>query len=526
MSIKTSTSNRVNIARLTNLFKFKSEAVVARISINYSLQQNIKFPIDSDIKLDNDGKEYKDETLFGHTGELYNKLIYKALLEQHYQQKLNEAEFNKLIKLHLDDGLDRLSKNLLDVNKGKNYHFDFLLNTIKNGLNLITDSTIGIPRTSKLEIPTYNGLVKFSVGVNKKGKEVLIPINDLNYFDSHHIAIAGMTGSGKTELIKDILYQLNKNTGSQLKFIYFDYKGEGNKNDLNDFLTSANTEFLDVINGEFDLNPLEYISLTNANLKLANIKSFVDAVSTIATQLGIKQKHILQTVIKDTFNQFNNGEHPTIRDVFANLKEYYENIDEAPDTLYAQVEEMASFIFSSSKTSSKKIYERNIYLNLPQTLSDTLRQLCVFLTLNYILEQFNNTNDTKPDENKIKPLRYVVAIDEAHVYLKNKNARKKLENLLRIIRSKGVVIIMLSQGPEDYKTKDFDFVSQVKIPICLNINNKDIKLIKYFLGTPRSEIALKNAIEELEKGSGLINLTEPETFTINQFWKRKFTNFN
>ena len=31
-----------------------------------------------------------------------------------------------------------------------------------------------------------------------------------------------------------------------------------------------------------------------------------------------------------------------------------------------------------------------------------------------------------------------------------------------MMRSKGVVVVMLSQGVEDYKTKDFDFASQVK----------------------------------------------------------------
>jgi hypothetical protein len=48
----------------------------------------------------------------------------------------------------------------------------------------------------------------------------------------------------------------------------------------------------------------------------------------------------------------------------------------------------------------------------------------------------------------------LLVIDEAHIYLKNKNARKALEELLRLLRSKGVIIVMLSQGVEDYKTKD------------------------------------------------------------------------
>ena len=177
---------------------------------------------------------------------------------------------------------------------------------------------------------------------------------------------------------------------------------------------------------------------------------------------------------------------------------------------------MSSGLFSD--TISDNIIDKSIYLNLPPTLSDTLRQLCVFLLLRYYNFFFSSVNDSEPNEN-IMPLRYVIVIDEAHIYLKNRNARKALEDLLRLLRSKGVIVIMLSQGVEDYKTKDFDFASQVKLPICLNVQNKDSKMIKAFVGTPRSEHKLINEINRLDSGFGLINLDEPKTIKIRQFWK-------
>ena len=148
-----------------------------------------------------------------------------------------------------------------------------------------------------------------------------------------------------------------------------------------------------------------------------------------------------------------------------------------------------------------------------------MRQLCVFLTLKYLLAEFSSTNDTEPTKDRIKPLRYVIVIDEAHVYLKNKNASKALEDILRVLRSKGVVIIMLTQGVEDYKTKNFDFTSQIKIPVCLNINNKDYKLIESFVGTPRSKQKLQEIIGKLEPQKAIINIIEPQIIKINQFWQ-------
>ena len=182
----------------------------------------------------------------------------------------------------------------------------------------------------------------------------------------------------------------------------------------------------------------------------------------------------------------------------------------------AIIKDLASGLFISEKNSG--ILDKNIYLNLPPALSDTLRQLCVFLLLRYFNFYFSSTNDAEPSENII-PLRYIIVIDEAHVYLKNKNARKALEDLLRVMRSKGVIVIMLSQGVEDYKTKDFDFASQVKLPICLNVQNKDYKLIKSFLGTPRSEFKLQTVINKLESSKGIINLNDPQLIEIRQFWK-------
>jgi DNA sulfur modification protein DndE len=292
---------------------------------------------------------------------------------------------------------------------------------------------------------------------------------------------------------------------------------------------------VDLRKNHMQLNPLSFINLTDERAKAFNIKSFVDFVCTIATQLGAKQKHILQTIITECFDQqgglnalipgeYQNS-HPTLIDIFEGLQNYYETNGIHPDTLYSIISDLATNIFSSdSIPEAKKLYEQSLYINLPLELSDTLRQLAVFLTLKYLLAEFSSTNDTEPTAERIKPLRYVIVIDEAHVYLKNKNASRALEDILRVLRSKGVVIIMLTQGVEDYKTKAFDFSSQIKIPICLNINNKDYKLIESFVGTPRSKQKLQEVINQLESQKAVVNIIEPQIISIRQFWKTKSVN--
>ena len=535
MRIKISKRNSDIIDQLTALYNFKYDGVITRIAFCYSLQLNKKFDITEDISIVSDGKDWRDErALFGMSSDDKSYfVIYKALLDKMYDKSLTEEDFIKLFKRHLDFGLEKISLDLQFKNITSGYHISYIMNLVKNGLSLINGSSPIIKHNNDLlKIKSYDKVVSLCLGVDENSNKINLRINDLNEFDSCNIAIAGMVGSGKTELVKDLLFQISKQSNNELKFIFFDYKGEGNPDRLKSFFDGTNCKMVDLKKEAMRLNPLSFISLDERRTQEFNIKSFVDFVCTIATQLGARQKHILQTIITECFEQQTtlrtlfpeNYSHPTLANIFEVLSNFYQTNDIAPDSLYGIISDLTTNIFSSEVTANSKIYESSFYINLPIELSDTLRQLCVFLTLKYLLAEFSSTNDTEPTQERIKPLRYVIVIDEAHVYLKNRNASKALEDILRILRSKGVVIIMLTQGVEDYKTKNFDFASQVKIPICLNINNKDYKLIESFVGTPRSKQKLQEAINKLEPQKAVINILEPTVFKINQFWRTNENN--
>ncbi|MDE0843506.1 MAG: hypothetical protein OSA85_05520, partial [Psychrobacter pacificensis] len=305
-------------------------------------------------------------------------------------------------------------------------------------------------------------------------------------------------------------------TNYELKFTFFDYKGEGDSNSLTTFLDSTNCKFIDIINdGGIDFNPLSAIQ-TEPNQRFFSIRSFVETIATFTPNIGVNQKSILTNILSDLIDKVGDKQ-PTVNELFESLKEYYKKNNNKPDSLYASINDLSSNLFNCDKVDSVLLNE-SLYLNLPPMLSDSLRQLIVFLILRYIVTYYSSTNDCIP-EDSIFPLRHVVVIDEAHIYLKNKSASTALEEMLRLLRSKGVVIVMLSQGAEDYKTKNFDFVSQVKIPICLNIQNKDYRTIEHFLGTPKSSMQMQEAIDKLAPGKGIINLNEPTFFKLTQWWQ-------
>lgn len=521
MSIKTNKENFPVIRHLTELYLFPNDSIIAKIALNYTLQLNKRFELADHLKVDNTGKEYQEDALFG--GRI-NYDLYRALFNQHYGCILESSDFTKLVKLHLDAGIEKLKTDILDNNQGRNAHIDYLLSIIKRGTNLITDeknvpfAPVSAPQNSTAG---YKDLIEFNLGMADKDEIINIRLNDLYEFESHHIAIAGTTGSGKTELIKDLLYQIAQKTNQQLKFIFFDYKGEGQSDKLKPFLDKTNCEYVNPIEKAFDFNPLSFIHLTNEKQQIFNINSFVDAVAAIDSKLGAKQKNLLKTITMNCFDKKKKeGKYPTLNYLFDELKNYYHEIDEKPDSLYAIMSDLATNLFAEDIPKEVgKIYEKSIYMSLPEAMSDKLRQLCVFLTLKYLLSVFSSMDDVVPNDKRINPIRYIIVIDETHIYLNNKNARSILEQLLRVIRSKGVVVVMLSQGVEDFYKPDFDFSSQVKIPICLYVKNKQAKPIERFVGSVRHSGKFQKIIDDLDKGNGLINFSEPKLFKIRQFWQ-------
>ncbi|WP_299123327.1 DndE family protein [uncultured Tenacibaculum sp.] len=519
MRIKISKESDDILYKIKTLYNFKNDGIAPRIAFSYSIMTGKEFDVNNDLIPSSDGKEFRDDrALFGTiVNDSSNFIIYKASLDQHYNKNIFDDEFSKLFKLHLNHGLNLISDKIDKCNISNGEHISFIISLIKKGLSFRKNIVkVGLNTTKKTDVKEFKNPLSFCIGNYEDGTDVEIKINDLREFDNRNIAIAGMAGSGKTQLIKDILFQISKKTENSLKFIFFDYKGEGNPEQLKPFLKNTNCEFIDIVNdGGIDFNPFSSINLEERQRPFS-ISAFVDTIATFVPSVGVSQKNILKNIITDLFDEKGNS-YPTINELFERLDEYYEETKRKPDTLYAGIQDLTSNIFNCNDIESN-ILDKSIYLNLPPALSDTLRQLVVFLLLRYFNTFFSSTNDCKPND-YIFPLRYVMVIDEAHIYLKNKNARKALEELLRLLRSKGVIIVMLSQGVEDYKTKDFDFASQVKLPICLNVQNKDYKMITSFLGTPSSKYKLETEINKLESGKGLLNINDPKTIELRQFWK-------
>ena len=119
--IRTSKENKGVVTQLTNKLTLGAENVIARIALAYSLAQVEKLSLE-DIR-NSGGKEYSKSVLFGENFDVYIGMICSR-----YDLYRTDKDIAKLVKLHLDDGLESISKKL-ESNTGQS-GFEIIVSVI------------------------------------------------------------------------------------------------------------------------------------------------------------------------------------------------------------------------------------------------------------------------------------------------------------------------------------------------------------------------------------------------------------
>ncbi|MBH1960129.1 MAG: DndE family protein [Flavobacteriia bacterium] len=127
-NIRTSEENKEVVAQLTRKLNLGTENIIARMAYSYSISQDRKLSL-NDLK-DSGGKEYSRAVLFGDYDD-----IYIGLLCVHYNIYKTDKNLSKFIKLHIDDGLQLINKEIM---KAPNIDgFDFLVELVSDKIGAI-----------------------------------------------------------------------------------------------------------------------------------------------------------------------------------------------------------------------------------------------------------------------------------------------------------------------------------------------------------------------------------------------------
>jgi DNA sulfur modification protein DndE len=127
--IKTSKENKEIVTQLTRKLGLGTENIIARIAYSYSLSKGNQLDLNN---IENSmGKEYNKSVLFGDYAD-----IYIAMVCAHYNLYKTDKDIAKYIKMHVDEGLQLLNK---EVDERSNIDgFDFLSEKIFSGIKILS----------------------------------------------------------------------------------------------------------------------------------------------------------------------------------------------------------------------------------------------------------------------------------------------------------------------------------------------------------------------------------------------------
>jgi len=521
INIATSKEHKAVVTKLTQqLPTGTSENVIARIALGYSLSTDKSFTPQEFNTYDSGGKEYKDHILFDPA----QRDFYVALICQRYGISKNNENIPKYIKLHLDHGLDRI--NYLFEHNPQYTIFDFLVEYLGKGIDAIEEAPVSLDAVKNnnqhITKTSFTGAVDIKIGYDPSTQEpVTFCFNNTKLYNNQHVAVAGKSGSGKSQFALEFLRQLTIKTQGQVNFLFLDFKGisQEDRRKMDDFFTTTHTTCINAPDNPFPINPLSFIDNINKTNKLVGINKFVDIIAKYSN-IGKVQQQILKDAVQEAFNRQTSGDYPSLKEVYDIILEN----EGKPDSLTEIMGRLSEYeLFEPKVNNPSAFLNNNYYLSLSGELDNTVRFTSVFLIINYIFNVFSNMGNTDVNGD-YREMRYVLMIDEAHDLFREKKSLEILEVILRKMRSYGVSVFLLSQGIAEYNTPNFDFSQECETAFLLPINDMaNIKAINRFLGLTVKDgnKAIRN-LENLSNGQAISNIKEypkTEVFDVVQYWK-------
>jgi DNA sulfur modification protein DndE len=499
LNIRTSEANKTVISELTKRMfpQGQSENVISRIALTFSISGGVRLEL-SKIR-DSKGKEYREETLFGA-----NKAFYVALVCQHYGIHKESIDLPRYLKMHVDDGLEKLNKIFTD---NKSYTgLDFLIDHIERGSEALVDVTAGAIINDKNPTPAKKHFagpitLRFGHSLDETRAPIHVVLNDTNVHTNPHIAVAGDSATERTEFAKFILSQLIEHSAGTINFLYLDLKGlkSDDAKDNQPFFDRTKTTLINALEKPFPFNPLMFIDNVNEKNRLKGISKFVDIVTSYAPRMGATQTQQLKDATKEAFARKKGGAYPSMRDVSDCLTDATSS---KADTLTEVMHNLSSNELFASKPDAKNSFiNQNYYFSLPGDVDKTIHLTSTFLTIYYLYNTFMNMENA-PITNGVQAMRYVLVINGAQGLFKDRKVQDLLERLLREIHSKGVAVMLLSQSVEEFNQHTLNFSSMCANAVLLETNGRlNLKQMSRFLGLGEVEThLLGQSMSKIQKG--------------------------
>ena len=432
--------------KLRGAFGLSHRYEAARLLIGRSLREpQPPDPLPSNTKFYS--KPIPGEYLFGDQLDLW---LCALILDGKLKAGSTVDDFRSLVEAHWSRGYE-LVRDQLDACDG-------------NEIKLAQRLADLLPEGGRsVEVPFGTGAgaageIRLKVGTVSQthpgGKPVDFVINGPG--TPPHIALMGAIGKGKTTTGVQMALELIKQ--ARIPILFIDPKGEfvadgqvtgllaelgsdiqaiemGNKPCLLDFLPAADA-------------PAQKIARSAMRLR--------DTIALCCKSPGDLQKDLLRTAIQDVIADGNDHSLEAIRDTY---EQHLTANGKAPDSIVSRLNELTGMACFDPRMPAAQFFSQSWVISF-KGLPEELRRLSILMILDaassFLLDQ-----EESPAPGGFRVLRHLLVLDEARKVLQEKKS-ESLVDLIRLGRSKGSMVMLLSQDPSEFDGAADDFLSQIR----------------------------------------------------------------
>ena len=428
--------------KLRTILGLGSRYAPARLAIGRSLVESMPpKPLTRDCTF---GKPIAGENLFGDEIDLW---ISTLIMDGGLQEGATVDDFRDLVEAHWARGMRLLCDELEEC---ENDEARFLIRLA---------SFLPEESTGDGAMPVgMQGEVRLQVGAAsrtyEKGLSVDFALNGPG--DSPHIALMGKIGSGKTTTGVEIVRQIVEKTN--IPFLMIDPKGEFvNGEDVVGYMADMGVDVQAIEVGQNPI-PLDFlpgrqvgsVSVQNAAMQMR------DSIALCCKGAGDIQKDLLRTAVEKVIDA------DSARDLDAIKTQYrfeLESHDKKHDSIMSRLNELTGLHCFSPDMSASSFFGRSWVISLKALGTEEVKRLVILLLLD-ALKAFLLSQSDAPISYGFRSLRHLLVIDEARRILGEKKYLS-LADLVRQGRSKGGVVMLLSQDPSDFEGQTDDFTTQL-----------------------------------------------------------------
>lgn len=491
--------------------------VITRLALTRSLRDP---SIPPGPGTDRAGKELRGGTFFGSSHHPAFLPWSAAMLAEHAGRSYeDDDDAHELVAAHWHRGIAMLEA---DVNEAGGDFQKFLVTLARQAAELGNTSALGEGAKGAAWVGRIKPITLPVGRVRPDTTPLTITVNDTRKHSNSHTAISGMSGSGKTQLAMQMLATFAKAVTSATGIIFVDFaKGDVAANQK--FANSINARVYRLPGDVLPVGPFHLPDYSDDSVRLA-AEEKREVYSSLFSNIGPKQQGRLVQALRSSYASLRSDREPApdLAYVQSMLEQIYQNDGIQSDSLTELFRRLNAYRLFWSRDGGIQTVSP---LHMQRWIVDIhelsgLKEVTAFTLIEQLYREMRGLSDSEIDEQSgLRHVRCVLVIDEAQYYLKAKN--RFLQGIIREGRSKGFMVMLMCQSPDDFDQADFDYTEQLQFTYMLQCKTEP-KSVSRLLSTSREEakrLAMELGRMEPLHGVGRIGAAGVTKFRIEPFFE-------